>query len=181
MMGIALQMQKVKYQLMQIPNGAEGIRATLKIMADFAKIYKASPFARELVLKILRDAKVPQYNSAGKKNWIGQVRAIHNFVKNEIMYVKDVLGVETVQSPPQTVRLKHGDCDDKSLLAATLLLAIGHPARFVAVGFIPGVLSHVFPQTKIGGKWITLECTEAWPVGKTPKDIKAHMIQDIKQ
>lgn len=168
------------YTLMKIPDGVEGIRATLKLMSAIVTRYKASKFSRELVVKILKDAGVRQYTADGKKNWIGQIRAIHNYVKNDIQYIKDVQGVETVQTPPQTYRLKHGDCDDKSVLAATLLMAIGHPARFVAVGFQPGIFCHVFPQTKIGGKWITLECTEPWKLGKSPKNVKASMIEDIR-
>ena len=173
-------MTQPKYALMQIPDGVEGIRATLKLMSAITSKYKASQFSRELALKILRDANVPQYNAAGKKNWTGQIKAIHNWVKNKIQYVKDVHGVETVQTPPQTYRLQHGDCDDKSVLAATLLMAIGHPARFVAIGFQPDIYCHVFPQTKIAGKWVTVECTENWPLGKSPKNPKAVMIQDIK-
>jgi transglutaminase-like putative cysteine protease len=168
------------YALMKIPDGVEGIRTTLKIMSAIVTKYKASKFARELVIKILKDAGVPQYTPSGKKNWVGQIRAIHNYVKNDIRYIKDVDGVETVQTPPQTYRLGHGDCDDKSVLAATLLKAIGHPARFKAVGFAPGIYCHVYPQTKIAGKWITMECTEPWPLGKSPKNIKAEIIEDIK-
>lgn len=173
-------MSTPNYTLLKIPDGVEGIRATLKLMSAITTKYKASKFARELVIKILKDANVPQYTPNGKKNWVGQIRAIHNYVKNDILYIKDVDGVETVQTPPQTYRLRHGDCDDKSVLAATLLKAIGHPARFVAVGFMPGVYCHVFPQTKIAGKWITLECTEPWPLGKSPKNVKAKMYEDIK-
>jgi transglutaminase-like putative cysteine protease len=72
------------------------------------------------------------------------------------------------------LRLGAGDCDDKSILAAALLASIGHPTRFIACGFVgDGSYSHVFAQTKIAGKWVTLECTmNEWPLGRTPGGIK---------
>lgn len=159
----------VRYTLMAIPDGKAGIRATLKLMSKFTRQYKTAPAIRELALKIMRDSGVHQYDSRGKKNWIGQVRAIHEFCKNKINYIKDIHGVETVQTPIQTLRVGHGDCDDKSVLCASLLETIGHPTRFLAVGPGKNIYTHVFLETKIGGKWVAVECTESWPLGKRPK------------
>lgn len=161
----------VNYTLMAIPDGVAGIKATLQLMRKITRDYKKTGFVRELVLEVLRAGRVPQFTENGKKNWVGQIKAIHNFVKYHIQYVKDIRGVETLQTPPQTFRLKHGDCDDKCILAASMLEAIGHPTRFVAVGFQPEIYSHVFLQTRIGANWVTLECTEDWPLGKGPKGI----------
>lgn len=167
----------MKYTMMAIPDGPAGIRETLKLMSRITKKYKSAPAIRELALRIINDSGISQFAPNGKKNWMGQVKAIHDFCKTKIGYIKDIAGVETIQTPIQTLRLKQGDCDDKSTLCASLLEAIGHPTRFVAVGFAKGVYSHVYPETKIGDKWLTLECTENWPVGKKPPNIKAAMVQ----
>jgi transglutaminase-like putative cysteine protease len=94
---------------------------------------------------------------------------IHQFVRDKIRYTKDVVGVETIQSPDMTLKLRTGDCDDKSILIASLLLSIGHPCRFVVVGPEKNVYSHVYVETKIGNKWLPVETTEPWNMGEIRK------------
>lgn len=158
------------YTLQEIPSGPDGIRATLRIMSQVTKKYKAAPAVRELALKLTKD--LPQ------KKWLLEAARIHEFARDRIRYVKDIRGIETIQTPVQTLRIGQGDCDDKSTLIASLLESLGHPTRFLAVGFSgPNSYSHVFPETKIGGKWVALEATEPWPLGKRPSGVKAVMVQ----
>ena len=104
-----------------------------------------------------------------QKDYVAEVKNIHRYVRDEIRYIKDVRGVETIQTPLKTLEIGQGDCDDKSTLAASMLESIGHPTRFIAIGFTPGLFAHVFIETKIGDKWIALETTEPWPLGKKAK------------
>lgn len=158
-----------EYFLMEIPNGAEGIRATLEMMHQITDKYKSAPVIRELALKLVQNV--------AHKDEQRECQKIHAFVRDKIRYVKDVIGVETLQSPVQTLRLKQGDCDDKSMLVASLLGAIGKKTRFVAVGFEKGRYSHVFPQVQLKEHWITMETTEPWPMGRYPKGVKSYMIK----
>lgn len=153
---------------MGIPDGREGVRHTLRLMSQIAKRYKTAPAIFELSRRIVRN--VPN------KAWKGEARAILAWVQHNIRYTKDVAGVETLQSPIQTIRIGQGDCDDMSILIASLMGAIGHPTRFMAVGMESDHFSHVFPQTKIGGQWVTMEATERWPLGKNPHGIKCSMV-----
>lgn len=161
----------VAYQLHNIPDGVAGIRHTLKMMSAIVKEYKKAPAVRELALSLT--------HGLPPKKWFAEAERIHAFARDRIRYIKDVRGVETLQTPIQTLRLGQGDCDDHSILIAALLESIGHPTRFVAIGLLPGTFCHVFPQTKIAGKWITLEATKNWPAGKNipRKEIKAVMTQ----
>lgn len=156
---------------MGIPSGAQGVRATLKMMAKIARQYKTNPHIRELALQLTRDLP--------PKKWTAEVGRIHQFVRDDIRYIKDVAGVETLQTPVQTLRIGQGDCDDKSMLVAALLLSIGHPVLFMAVGFVPGHYSHVLPFTKIAGKWVAVETTEPWPLGRVPANVKARMKEHV--
>lgn len=159
------------YNLSYIPNGEGGVRATLKAMSKIVNTYKKAKPIRELALKIV--SKIPE------KSWRGEVNAIFQFVKDNIRYVKDIRGVETLHSPIQLLSIKQGDCDDMSILSASLLEAIGHPTRFCAVGINGSGFIHVFAQTKIAGKWVTLECTKKdYPLGKTPTKITKLMVQN---
>jgi len=157
------------YSLQSIPDGAQGIRETLRTMSHITKAYKTARTIRELALQLT--SHLPQ------KDLIGEAKAIHAFVRDSIRYVKDIRGCETIQTPVQTLHLHQGDCDDKSMLVASLAESIGFKTRFIAVGFIPNSFCHVFPQLQIKGKWITLETTEPWPVGRTVRKVKSVMQQ----
>lgn len=126
---------------------------------------------RKLVLEGKRDPAIlfkarSLVQHLPQKDYVGEVKAVHAFVRDHIRYVRDPRGVETLTEPDKLLTIRQGDCDDKATLVATLLEALGHPTRFVAVGFQAGRFSHVFAQTKIGTKWVTLETTEPWPVGR---------------
>ena len=156
-------------KLINQANGRAGVRQTLKIMSELVSEYKKNQFIRETAVNLT--AGLPQ------KDYVGEVRRIFNFVQNQIRYVRDVRGVETLQTPLVTLELKAGDCDDKSTLAAALLESIGHPTRFLAMGFLPGSYSHVTVQTRIGPKWIALETTEPVEMGWIPKNILNVMVR----
>jgi transglutaminase-like putative cysteine protease len=161
--------EALSYTLMSISNGAEGIRETLKLMSGLVKKYKSCQEVRELSTRLTRDLH--------QKDYLQEVKKLHAFVRDHIRYVKDIRGVETLQSPIQTLRIGAGDCDDKSTLVASLLESLGHPTRFLAVGFKKGVYSHVFVQTKLANNWLSIECTENVPVGWRPQGIKAMLVQ----
>jgi transglutaminase-like putative cysteine protease len=162
----------ITYQLLGSLPGNAGIRQTLKRMAQLSRGYKTAPLIRETALKVL--SRVPE------KKWRLEVGAILSFVQEHIRYVRDVVGVETLQTPVQTLRLAQGDCDDQSMLLAALLLSAGHPARFVALGTEPNNYSHVLVQTKIGGEWVWCEpINRGWPLGKAPFKYKSMMVENI--
>lgn len=146
--------------LQLIPDGVPGISATLKIMSQLVKEYKKSMAVRGLTLRLVKDC--------GQKDYSCEVRQVHAYVRDTIRYVNDIRDVETIQTPDKTIELGQGDCDDKSTLIAAMLESIGHPTRFVAIGFQVGVFAHVYVETKIGAKWIPLETTEPVDVGWEP-------------
>lgn len=158
-------------KLATLPNGAAGVRATLHIMAKLAREGKKTLPVRLAAQQIVQS--LPQ------QDWLGEVNALHEFVRDRIRYVRDIRGVETLQQPERTLQLKSGDCDDKSMLLASLLEAIGHRARFHAIGFQPGKYSHVYTETLIGKRWLPLETTEPWEAGRTPPAVVSHMIVHV--
>jgi transglutaminase-like putative cysteine protease len=136
---------------------------------------------RALVLRSKKSVRIREtaarlVNGYQQKDWLSEIKKLHAFVRDEIRYVRDIRGVETLHIPERVLDQQHGDCDDKSVLLAALLESIGHPTRFVAVGFVPGRYSHVFVESKIGEKWVPLETTENVGIGWTPKGIAARMV-----
>lgn len=130
-------------------------------MRALVKKYKTSPTIYNLSRRIVYG--LPQ------KDYLGEAKRVHQFVRDQIRYVKDIYGVETLQTPEKTLHIKQGDCDDKSTLAAALLESLGHPTRFLVVGPKPDHFVHVFPQVYIYKRWHTVECTEPWKFGEVRK------------
>ena len=159
------------HSLRQIPSGDAGIRATLKEMASIARAWKTQPDMRELAVSLTQ--------RCGPRNWVCEIEALHEFVRDKIRFVGDVLEVETLQTPELTLQHRAGDCDDQSILLATLLNAIGHPARFLAVDLGQGGFSHVFTETPIGPNWVAAETTEPWQLGRRPRGVNRHMVQRV--
>jgi len=137
-------------------------------MRDMTRRGRKNLMVRNKAVLLTRD--LPQ------KDRPGEIRVLHNFVRDSIRYVRDVRGVETVQDAEATLRLQAGDCDDKSVLLASMLEALGFRTRFRAVGFKPGHYQHVFPEVLFDGFWLALETTEPVSPGWIPRNIAASMI-----
>ena len=163
-------------RIANIPDGVAGVRATLELMAKLARAGKKQLPVRLAALQITQ--RLPQ------RGYSEEVAALHAFVRDRIRYVQDVRGVETLQDPVRTLQLRAGDCDDKSVLLAALLESIGHPARFVAVGFRPGEWSHVYVETRAGLRgrrgrsiWLPLEtCAPDFEPGEAPAGVRQRMV-----
>lgn len=105
-------------------------------MRRVAHSRKGHPIVRQLALNVLKQSKVKSHD------YVNEARAIGEYVKNKVRYVRDVNGMEQLHDPltliDQIVKgSAQGDCDDVSLLIATLLLSIGHSPFFRIVKYNP--------------------------------------------
>lgn len=148
--------------LADLPPGEEGTATTLRLMRRFIHDYKKASQVRETALTLISGVR--------QKDWVGEVRAIFNWVRDHIRYTRDINGVETLQTPLATMELGAGDCDDKTTLLAALLESIGHPTRLVAAGYqAPRRYSHVYLETRLGARWVPLDATLLdKPMGSIP-------------
>ena len=148
-------------QLLDIGNGAQGTRNTLRVMSSLVRETRIEPLIRSLAVSLTSDA--------GNKQYMQEVDALFCFVRDRIRYVMDTNGVERVENPLTLLQTRAGDCDDKCTLLAALLESIGHPCRFCAVGYnAPGQYEHVYLETLVGRKWVALDPTEDVNVGWAP-------------
>jgi transglutaminase-like putative cysteine protease len=97
-------------------------------------------------------------------------RAVQSFVQNEIKFFREY--PERWVSPLRTLQWRIGDCDDMSILIATVLRSFRIPVRlkFVRLTMPSGKrFSHVYPQAKltIAGRprWVALEAVRPRPLG----------------
>lgn len=152
-----------------LPNDAAGTNSTLMLMRTLVQRFKKDSVIRETAISLVSQAK--------QRDWTAEAGLLYEYVRDRIRYVRDVAGVETLQTPPVTMELEAGDCDDKSTLLAALLASIGHPSRFVATGYKePGRYSHVYVETKIGDRWVPLDPTTDKPFGWVPRTPVARMV-----
>lgn len=158
-------------QLLAIPDGPEGVRVTLEVMRRLAREARLDPAIQRLAIELTSDV--------ANEDFYGEIEALHAFVRDEIRYVQDVNDVETLRLPMETLELRAGDCDDKSVLLAALLESIGHPARFVALAFEPDLFEHVLVETKLGNRWLPLETTKEVAPGWEPEDVVSRMRRHI--
>jgi transglutaminase-like putative cysteine protease len=154
--------------LMMIPSGRDGIIETMRQMRRFVREYKKNMQIRSLAMQIVSDVE--------NKRWAEEAKALFHFVRRNIRFTRDINGVETIQTPLVTLQLGQGDCDDHSILLASLMESIGHPTRFIAVGFEPDVYEHVFVESKIGAEWTPFDTTEKHNPGWFPPGVQAKLI-----
>lgn len=154
--------------LHEIPGGKEGTKQTLRMMRALVRDGKRNLQVRATALKLV--SHLPP------KSWSAEVKALFYFVRDKIRFVRDINGIETLHTPEKVLDFGQGDCDDKSILLASLLESIGHPTRFVAVGPEQDQFSHVLVETKIGDRWLPLETTENVEPGWFPEKYPARLI-----
>lgn len=146
-----------------IPGGMEGVRETLKRMVGICrKFLKPAWHDKEAVESLLfvRITAQRAVQHCREKDYWGEVSALHRIARDQVRYVQDHLTAETLQFPDKTLQIGSGDCDDKSMLLATLAHCIGYPSRFCAIEIgNEGIFSHVSPQILVSGYgWQNAEC-----------------------
>lgn len=114
-----------------------------------------------------------------QKDYKAEACACLEWVRDHVRYVRDIRGIETVHDPETLLHLMAGDCDDKSILLASLLESIGHRTRFIAVSYTPGQFSHVWVQDYIRGQWVDLEPTEPIECGRRVPRGVAEIYQEV--
>jgi hypothetical protein len=105
---------------------------------------------------ILRQAKdivrsVPAFDD------YSEAQALYNWVRANIRFTKDPVDKETLYPPSEMLQIRSGDCDDISMLLATLLMAIGYPARLMTVAANGDEFSHVYVEGQVNGQWIPMD------------------------
>lgn len=142
----------------RLPSGHEGTRVTLAMMRELVKSSVGMPDIRETALAILRAARVAAHDT------VGEVAALFRFVRDRIRFTQDPAGIELLQDARETLRVQAGDCDDRAVLLAALLISIGvcTDLRFRVIAADPRRprdYTHVYLVARIGGRDVPLDPT----------------------
>lgn len=150
--------------IIKIPTGDAGTAETVRLMARCIRQGSTSPHIRSMAVSV----------AMHYKNDVDKARAVFNFIKSRMRYVRDNALMETLSTADLQVRnfvqsgFASGDCDDHVILLGSLLVSIGYPVRIVTVRVRPGFGSfdHVYLEALIRGTWIPMDGTnKRMPMG----------------
>lgn len=116
-----LKKKKTPYKRFKKLSGDRGVIQTVKMIRALVERFK-----KDIRIRGLAGAIVCPF----KKN-VEKITAVFNWVRDNIKYVRDIDGVETIHTPYRILRQGYGDCDDLALIAATLLKAVGYKVFYV--------------------------------------------------
>jgi hypothetical protein len=145
---------------MPLPRGDEGVARTIRLIRDLMDAAVADPQVNEAAINILRNAAVQNFDREAK------LRALYDFVSwPNFLYVEDPVGPfgpkETVRTVRTLLRVRAGDCDDYTLLLASLAGTVGIATRAVTVAADPSApndFSHIYPEAEVTpGNWVAMD------------------------
>ena len=146
--------------IVQISDGVAGVDDTIRAMRALVNQCKTD--------LTIRQAATSVAFLQPEKDEAAEVQAVFDYVRDHIRYTRDIHGVETLMTPPQTLASRLGDCDDQSCLLACMLESIGYPTRFVVAGYNGNGFEHVYLQAWVNSRWISMDPTEPYPMGWEP-------------
>lgn len=130
-------------------NGDAGVSQTIDQMRALVDEALRDPSILRAAKDIVRG--VPPFDD------LSEAQALYNWVRANIRFTKDPVNKETLYPPSELLQIRAGDCDDISMLLATLLMAIGYPARLMTVAANGDEFSHVYVEGQINGQWIPMD------------------------
>jgi Transglutaminase-like superfamily len=130
-------------------SGDAGVEQTINEMRGLVDEALRDPQINRLARDIVRSA--PAFDDLAEAN------ALYEWVRRNIRFTKDPVNKETLYPPAELLKIRAGDCDDISMLLATLLMSVGYEARLMTVAASGDEFSHVYVEANINGQWIPLD------------------------
>ncbi|WP_409029434.1 transglutaminase-like domain-containing protein [Gracilimonas sediminicola] len=162
-----------------------GMDKVVQVAKQWIENYRSEQFVREKALSITSgmSARNTRTGHSDMRNFDAIAKAIHDYIVREILYVRDQNGVERLQTPDATLKLKSGDCDDMVILGGALLESVGVPTRIKLIGEKPGAFSHIYLEYFSNDQWKSFDPTLAlYPGFEFPKSkIKANKTVSVNR
>jgi len=154
------------WQTIRVPlsDGDSGVAETLALVRQLVDEGLTDPRVRRVATEILKSSGAAQYDDKA------EVRAIYEWVRRNIRFVKDMVGKEMLQPAWAILETGAGDCDClNTILLPSLLGAVGYPTRAVTVAADPQdpkSFSHIYIEALLADYagnpyWIPLDVARA--------------------
>lgn len=119
--------------------------------------------------KLIRQQDIPERDDRAL------ARAVQRYSQQHIRFFRE--RPERFASPLRTLEWGFGDCDDKTILIATVLRSFRVPvrAKFMRMRVrgpdgIVKKIAHVWPEVQLNGEWLAMESVHPWQLGDSPED-----------
>lgn len=151
-----------------IADGDLGTEQTIARIRKLVHDGMTDQLVNRTAIAILQQSGVPQFD------FVGEIRAIYNWVKQNVRFVRDIYKVETLRTAREILLVRGGDCDDiNSILLPSLLLTIGANVRLVTISANqedPRSFSHIYCEVELpDNTWLPLDAARVNPAfGKPP-------------
>jgi len=143
-------------QVEQLPDGDAAIYRTAEHMVKLIRAESNTYFVRQCAESVILGVEA--------RDKMGEVKAAFAFVKDNIRYTGDMIGMEYIQTPTyiltmlmnnQTVM---GDCDDSTTLLLSLLRSLGFMVRVKITGYNGSdEFTHVYGEVWIENRWVPVD------------------------
>lgn len=155
-----------------VGSGMSGVRQTVRQMRALVNQGRVDPAIRQCATTLIYLAPEKQDRQ--------EVSKLLDFVQRSIRYVRDVNDVETLSSAAKTLAQRLGDCDDQSVLLASLCESVGYPTRFIVASYDdPAIMEHVYCSICVDGDWLDADPTEDHPLGWAPPDPVSILVENV--
>jgi hypothetical protein len=143
-------------KIVRTNKGEAGIADTLKLMRELANDGAHSWEVRYSAAQIV--------GNAPERDQYAEAKAIFDFTQHYNTYRHDPDRIELLHDPRVTLALIRedgaaaNDCDDYTILAASMLKTIGYRVKLRAVALKPSTqFSHVYLLVNVYGRWVPFD------------------------
>ena len=139
------------------PAGWQHSKASIKKIGELIQEGSVNPLVRQVAVRIT--AHLPS------KQPTQEIEAIYQWVRSNIRFRYDPIGMEWLQAADRTLKERAGDCDCITILIGSLCQSLGHRALTRTVGASKYAPEHVSALIWDRKRWISLD-----PVLEGPGD-----------
>jgi len=133
----------------------------------------------QAIIRLIRESKqIPEVRKVSEdtilgvpeRDWRAEMKALYNYVKENMRYTQDPENLEMVKTPLRHVTdikergITYGDCDDATVLLGALLVNAGYVIKVVIVKseWNPGdSYNHIYLYAQVPNTqaWVSLDAT----------------------
>lgn len=126
-------------------------------IAGYIKTDRYTPDIRALAVTVITQSTVKSGDHAG------ELRVLFELVRDRIRYIRDPYERDVYQDAETTLKMKAGDCEDFTILLASLCQAVGYPIAIKFIATKGTTWDHVY---SMGGlppsnptRWVAMDAT----------------------
>lgn len=146
----------------------------INFLANLAEKGSENPVIYGFTRKLL-NGDVKGYPKVQSYDSIGEVRRIFEWVRDNVSYRNHVKNRDSYQSAERTLELRTGDCDQMSVLLASMLATVGYDVAYRIIAAKEDMpFHHIYVLVGMPkhnpSKWIALDATENTNTNAAPSD-----------